>query len=297
MPLHTSGATAEGIRAILIKKLMEKFQLSLLFKIIGIGSASGLVYHDNKLYLISDNSTFLYEYNIPTENLNKIALVENAQDNIAKKDKPDFEAIGLKGTDLVLLGSGSTENRNMIFNYAIPTGKIQKNNIGVIYQKIKQAFTISDDELNIEGLIMNHDHIYFFQRGNSSKGKNAVIYSKDTPQNQQFEFVPIDLPKIKNVMATFTDAILVGEKIYFLASAEDTKSTYLDGEVLGSIIGRMDAKTFKVEITQQISNSNKFEGLTLYKQSANEIEFLLCEDTDSEVLESEIYLLKLAAEH
>jgi hypothetical protein len=54
-------------------------------------------------------------------------LVENAQDNIIKKDKPDFEAIALKGTDLVLLGSGSTENRNLIFNYAIPTGKIQKN--------------------------------------------------------------------------------------------------------------------------------------------------------------------------
>ena len=40
----------------------------------------------------------------------------------------------------MLLGSGSTENRNLIFNYAIPTGKIQKNNIGTIYQKIKQEF-------------------------------------------------------------------------------------------------------------------------------------------------------------
>lgn len=276
---------------------MEKIQLSLLFKIIGIGSASGLVYHEDKLYIISDNSTFLYEYSIPTENLNKIALVENAQDNIVKKDKPDFEAIALKGTDLVLLGSGSTENRNLIFNYAIPTGRIQKNNIGFIYQKIKQEFTISDEELNIEGLIMNNEQIYFFQRGNGLKGKNAVIFSKDTPQNQQFEYVSIDLPKIKNVTATFTDAILVEDKIYFLASAEDTASTYLDGEVLGSIIGRMDAKTLKVEFTQQISNTNKFEGLTLYKQSANEIEFLICEDTDSEILESNIYLLKLATEH
>lgn len=276
---------------------MEKIQLSLLFKIIGIGSASGLVYHEDKLYIISDNSTFLYEYSIPTENLNKIALVENAQDNIVKKDKPDFEAIALKGTDLVLLGSGSTENRNLIFNYAIPTGKIQKNNIGFIYQKIKQEFTISDEELNIEGLIMNNEQIYFFQRGNGLKGKNAVIFSKDTPQNQQFEYVSIDLPKIKNVTATFTDAILVEDKIYFLASAEDTASTYLDGEVLGSIIGRMDAKTLKIEFTQQISNTNKFEGLTLYKQSANEIEFLICEDTDSEILESNIYLLKLATEH
>ncbi len=272
---------------------MEKLQLSVLFKIIGIGSASGLVYHENNLYIISDNSTFLYEYSIPTEKLNKIALVENAQDNIIKKDKPDFEAIALKGTDLVILGSGSTENRNLIFNYAIPTGKIQKNNIGTIYQKIKHEFAIADDELNIEGLVMNQDHIYFFQRGNGIQGKNAVIFSKDTPQNQQFEYVPIDLPKIKNVPATFTDAILVEDKIYFLASAEDTESTYLDGEVLGSIIGRMDAKTLEVEFTQQISNTNKFEGLTLYKQSDNKIEFLLCEDTDSELLESNIYKLVL----
>ncbi|NNT72196.1 hypothetical protein HKT18_08230 [Flavobacterium sp. IMCC34852] len=272
---------------------MEKFQLSVLFKIIGIGSASGLVYHDDKLYLISDNSTFLYEYNIPTEKLNKIALTENAQDNIAKKDKPDFEAIAIKGTDLILLGSGSTENRNMIFNYAIPTGKIQKNNIGTIYQKIKQKFNISDDELNIEGLIMDHDHIYFFQRGNGAKGKNGIVYSKDVAKDQKFEYVPIDLPKIKNVPTTFTDAILVEDKIYFLASAEDTESTYLDGEVLGSIIGTIDLKTMTLTNSIQISDKNKFEGLTLYKQSEKEIEFLLCEDTDSEVLESDIYKLTL----
>ena len=54
---------------------MEKFQLSVLFKIIGIGSASGLVYHQDKLYIISDNSTFLYEYNILNKRLDKIALV------------------------------------------------------------------------------------------------------------------------------------------------------------------------------------------------------------------------------
>lgn len=270
---------------------MEKIQLTLLFKIIGLGSASGLVYHDEKLYLISDNSTFLYEYSIPTEKLNKIVLVENAQDNIAKKDKPDFEAIALKGNDLILLGSGSTEKRNLIFNYAIPNGKIQKNNIGSIYQKIKQEFNIAEDELNIEGLIMNQDHIYFFQRGNGAKGKNGIIFSKDVAKDQKFEYVTFDLPKIKNVPTTFTDAVLVNNTIYFLASAENTTSTYLDGEVLGSIIGTIDLKTMKLTGSVQISDKNKFEGLTLYKQTDNEIEFLLCEDTDSELLESNIYKL------
>jgi len=272
---------------------MEKFQLSLLFKIIGIGSASGLVYYEDNLFIISDNSTFLYEYNIPTEKLHKIALTENAQDNIAKKDKPDFEAIAQKGKELVLLGSGSTANRNRLLKYNMASKKIQERNFTDLYQKIKTQLDIKDDELNIEGLIITDKTIYLFQRGNGANSKNGIIYANDDAENQNFTFAPFVLPKIKNVETTFTDAILVNNKIWFLASAEDTASTYLDGEVLGSIIGRMDFKTLKVEFTQQISSTNKFEGLTLYKQAANEIEFLLCEDTDSEVLESNIYKLTL----
>jgi hypothetical protein len=272
---------------------MEKFQLSLLFKIIGIGSASGLVFHDDKLYLISDNSTFLYEYHIPTEKLNKIALVENAQDNIPKKDKPDFEAIALKGNDLILLGSGSTENRNRMVKFKTKSGKIKEKDITDVYLKIKRQFDISDEEFNIEGMILNQESLFLFQRGNGAQGKNGIILANNDTENFSATFTPFELPKIKNVPATFTDAILVEDKIYFLASAEDTESTYLDGEVLGSLIGRIDAKTLKVEFSQQISNTNKFEGLTLFKQSDNEIEFLLCEDTDSEVLESNIYKLTL----
>jgi len=277
---------------------MEKIQLSLLFKIIGIGSASGLVYHQDKLYLISDNSTFLYEYNIPTEKLNKIALTENAQDNIAKKDKPDFEAIAVKKNDLVLLGSGSTAKRNQAFLYNFhPEDEsyqdISKKDMSLLFQKIKDQLHFTDEELNIEGLVFNKKDIYLFQRGNGNSGKNGIIYVYDNKQEPKLAFTAFDLPKIKNVTTTFTDAILVGDKIWFLASAEDTTSTYLDGEVLGSIIGRIDLKTLTLEFTQQISSTNKFEGLTLYKQSEKEMEFLLCEDTDSEVLESNIYKLVL----
>lgn len=270
---------------------MEKFQLSLLFKIIGIGSASGLVYHEDKLYIISDSSTFLYEYTIPTEKLNKIALVENAQDNIAKKDKPDFEAIALKGNNIVIIGSGSTEKRNRIFKYRPTSGTIKESDLTDYYQRIKTELKITADELNIEGLIDHDKNVYFFQRGNGAVGKNGIIHAQGNHPDSPLTFIPIDLPKIKNVMATFTDAILVDDKIYFLASAEDTESTYLDGKVLGSIIGRIDLKTLKLEITQQISATHKFEGLTLYKQTADKIEFLLCEDTDSELLESNIYKL------
>lgn len=273
---------------------MENFQLTLLLKIAGIGSASGLLYQDDKIYIISDNSSYLYEYKMNEEKLNKIALTDNPQENISKKEKPDFEAITQKGNDIVILGSGSTENRNKIIQYKTSSNKIKTKDFTEMYKLIKSQLSINDDELNIEGLIVTDETIYFFQRGNGETGKNGIIYSKDVAGYANFKFVPFDLPKIKNVAPTFTDAILVEDKIYFLAAAEDTSSTYLDGEVLGSIIGLIDFKTLTLEKTIQITDKNKFEGLALYKKTETSIEFLLCEDTDTEVLETDIYKLVIS---
>ncbi|MGL2964865.1 DUF6929 family protein [Flavobacterium sp. RSB2_4_14] len=270
---------------------MEKIQLSILFKIIGIGSASGLVYHDDTIYVISDNSTYLYEYKIVEEKLNKIGLVSNPQENIIKKDKADFESITLKGNDLILLGSGSTEKRNQIFKFNINSKKVKEKSFAEFYKKIKSELNINEDELNIEGLITTDKTIYLFQRGNGGTSKNGIIYANDDPENPKFKFIPFELPKIKNIETSFTDAILVENKIYFLAAAEDTTSTYEDGEVLGSIIGTIDLETMKLENYFQISEKNKFEGLTLYKKTATHIELLLCEDNDTDVLETDIFKL------
>jgi hypothetical protein len=270
---------------------MEKFQLSVLFKIIGIGSASGLLYHNDLLFVISDNSTYLYEYNIPKEKLNKIPLVDYPQENISKKDKPDFESISFLENKLYILGSGSTENRNKVVRYKLTSKKLSQKDFSIIFQDIKKQLEIKDEELNIEGLIQQNNIMYLFQRGNGINSKNGIIYSNEDIENRVFKFVPFDLPKIRNVSSTFTDAILVDDKIYFLASSEDTTSTYDDGEVLGSIFGTIDLKTMKLINSIHISNKHKFEGLTLYKKTATHIELLLCEDNDSEVLETNIYKL------
>ena len=51
---------------------MDKFKLELFFQILGIGATSGLVFENDSLFLISDSSSFLYEYHLKTEKLNKI---------------------------------------------------------------------------------------------------------------------------------------------------------------------------------------------------------------------------------
>ncbi|MFV5684470.1 DUF6929 family protein [Flavobacterium sp. GB2R13] len=270
---------------------MEKITLELLFQINGIGSASGLIYRDDSLFIISDNSSFLYEYNIQEKELHKIKLFEKSQENIPKKDKFDFESITQKGNKFYLFGSGSTPNRNKRISYDLTSAAIEDKDLSAIYGKLKQTASISDADLNIEGSLFHNEKWHLFQRGNGAQSKNG-LFVLDKKEND-IRFFPIPLPKIQNIEATFTDAILVEDKIYFLAAAENTTSTYDDGEVLGSFIGALSFDTFEVAFTQKISATHKFEGLSLYTSSKENIEFLLCEDKDTEALETDIYKLTL----
>jgi hypothetical protein len=161
-----------------------------------------------------------------------------------------------------------------------------------LYQNIKSKLNISDEELNIEGALFFQETLYLFQRGNGTSSKNGII-RVNVNNNQQIDFTPVQLPKIKHVETTFTDAVLLENKIYFLAAAEDTLSTYEDGEVLGSIIGCIDVKTLKIDFSHQISQSQKFEGLSLFEKTSSNLVFLLCEDNDTEKLESTIYKLTI----
>lgn len=272
---------------------MEKFQLQVLFHIIGIGSASGILYHNDLLYIISDNSSYLYEYKLESNELNKIALVENPAESILKKDKPDFESITIEGNKLYLFGSGSTKQRVSLKTFHLSKKNVKEKDLTELYNKLKSQFQIQDDELNIEGAFYHNKKFFLFQRGNSKNAKNG-IFIIDKDKEIEIQFKEIELPKINTIQSSFTDAIIINETIYFLSSAENTLSTYDDGEVVGTFLGKMNFDTFSIEETILISNTNKFEGITFYKETESQIEFLLCEDNDTEVLESKIYKLTLS---
>ncbi|OUL63176.1 hypothetical protein [Flavobacterium sp. AJR] len=275
---------------------MEKFTLEILFQIIGIGSASGLIYQDNSLYIIGDNSGYLYEYNIDNSDLKKHEIITNPTENIAKNLKPDFESITHHNDTLYIFGSGSTDQRNKMVEFDVKSKtKITTNNLTDFYAVMQNFSGIKPEDFNLEGSIFDGENWYLFNRGNGKTNKNSIFTIHAKSLGDEFSLISVDykLPKIKGVRSSFTDAILVDNKIYFLATAEDTESTYADGEILGSFIGQIDLKTMKIDYTKKITSTNKFEGLTLYKKSNNQIEFLLCEDNDTELLETKIYKLTL----
>lgn len=275
---------------------MKKYSLELLFKIIGIGSASGLLYSDNTLLLIGDNSGFLYEYRMDNANLKSYPLIANPSENIPKSEKPDFESLTRYQDTLYIFGSGSTAKRNAMVEFdLIEKKKITTNNMTDLYAVLQRFGNIDPIDFNLEGAIFDGETWYLFNRGNGISNRNVLFSLQAKNLSDAFSLLSNEykLPKIKGVRSTFTDAVLVNDKLYFLATAENTKSTYDDGEVLGTLIGWIDLETMKIDFTKKISSVHKFEGLTVLKNSKEKIEFLLCEDKDSEALETAIYKLTL----
>jgi hypothetical protein len=274
---------------------MEKFTLEILFHIIGIGSASGLIHKDNSLFIIGDNSGFLYEYSIESKNLQRHQIIEKSSENIIKSEKPDFEAITHFGENLYVFGSGSTEKRNKMIQINTLEKEISTNDLTDLYA-VMQSFTeIKPEDFNIEGAIYTGEEWYLFNRGNGKSSKNTMFTIQGKNLVNEFNILSnsYKLPKTKGIRSSFTDAVAVEDKIYFLSTSEDTDSTYNDGKILGSFIGCIDTKTMKIDFTKKISDTHKFEGITVYQKNNDSIAFLLCEDKDTEVLETVIYKLKI----
>lgn len=257
----------------------------------GISAASGLFLKDNLLYVIGDNSGYLYEYHIKERRLNKIPLIPTlALENIPKVDKPDFEVVCHYDNVLYILGSGSTIKRNRMIEYQLETEKLIEHDLLPLYTAMKKAHAIDDDNLNIEGAIFTGNQWFLFNRGNGNAMKNGVFIIKgsDLANAKSADFTAIALPQ-----GSFTDAVLHENQIYFIAAAEDTTSTYDDGKILGSYIGSLDVTTLKLNTIKKISDHQKFEGITFYPQYDSKLEFLICEDADMESSDTIIYKVTL----
>ncbi|WP_426326164.1 DUF6929 family protein [Pedobacter sp. R-06] len=276
---------------------MHSTTLEVFAEIDGIGAASGLFLHEDLLYIIGDNSGYLNEYNIKTKKLRKIQILSaqtfNQLENIPKPLKPDFEILCQHGDKLYILGSGSTPKRNLMIEFDPKTQKVFQKDLTETYSLLKSISKTDDQNFNLEGAIFTGNEWLLFNRGNGIDAKNGIftIRGADLAKTKQAEFKLFKLPNIDHVESSFTDAALVKSEIFFIATAEDTKSTYADGEILGSFIGSINLQTLKLTFSHKISGKHKFEGITLMNQSEQSTTFLLCEDRDSEELKTVIYKL------
>ncbi len=275
---------------------MKDFLLEVAFTIAGIGAASGLVFKNDRLYLISDTSNYLYQYSITSQRLYKTLLTDSAppHEQLSKDTKSDFEAIFSDEDRLVILGSGSDTGsvRNQQFSIPIHAKKyrIKELDMRPLYQHLQKKYQIGTDNFNIEGALRYKNQLLLFNRGNGLLGFNGIF--RLTPGLDTI-FIPVPLPALNDTPAGFSDAVRVRDTIYFTAVAESQPSVYHDGTIKGTYLGIMHLPEFEVEQLIVLSDTSKFEGITLFSEDSQSVHFLLCEDRDSHSQESVIYHLKI----
>ena len=262
---------------------MKKYILQTWLKIAGISAVSGLGYEDNKLQLVADNTNALYEYFIANDSLVSYSLDGNSIQTQPKETKYDFEALTKWDNTWYAFSSGSTINRNTSFQFNKFSKYATPINLSDLYHEMKNFSGLDDGNFNIEAVSPYKEDWLFLNRGNGSKNANYifVVQGKNLTDDFNMYYFEFELPKIKNIPTGFSDAVVVNNTLFFIASAEASKnSTYLDGQIAGSIFGAIDLKKMDLLYTTQISDTDKFEGLTIINQSKKEITFALAADND-----------------
>lgn len=274
---------------------MRKYNLIKYLKILGLSTVSALTYQNDVISLIADDSNVLYEYNTKYDELNKITLSEGELENLSKADKLDFESMVDSDKSMYIFGSGSKPNREKAVYINKEKNTVETLNLNYLFDSMKSFAEISDSDLNIEGVASSNNEWYFFNRGNGPGNKNIIFTVQGNNLVDDFNlfFNEFELPKINNVSTGFSDGIVIKNKFYFLATAENSNSTYADGKIGGTLFGCINLKKMKLEYTQVISTTNKFEGIALYSLKGKNAVFLLGEDDDVQKKETEIYKLEI----
>lgn len=175
-----------------------------------------------------------------------------------KRHKLDLEAcVVVPGPVLLAFGSGSTERRESIV-VARDLGTspdVRTVHAPAFYAALRETTAFSGSELNVEGVARVGDQLRLFNRGNGApRGElrpvDATIdLSIDAllshlldggPVPSLANVTPYDLGAIDGVRLGFTDAVTVGERVFYLAAAEASPDAYHDGPVTGVAIGVID---------------------------------------------------------
>ncbi len=270
-----------------------------------IYAASGIVEHQNKFFMISDDELSIFQLKESDKNLTPFTLSKqqlSAIPKIRKKFKPDFEALVTLNEKqwppngaLVVWPSGSSHQR--MIAVIIPftkTGDLAPP-LPVDISGLTEILSQSVRDLNIEGLMIDGSKILLIQRGNSAKNKSGIFEVDLAPWIEGLKtnkwkvtasFKKIKLGKLAGITLTLSDLIATPYGLIGLAAAEDSKTTVSDGHVEGTVL--LKVKDNKATILGKFAPKKKFEGLVA-RPVKDGLDLFLVDDGDSAEVPSYLY--------
>jgi hypothetical protein len=282
-----------------------------------ISSASGLVRHKKFAYVVADDELhlgiFAAEGLQPDEPLRLLPGKLARDIDKRKKEKPDFEVLAeLPATAnvphgaLLILGSGSRANRDIGLLMALTdTGKLHRDrslqlDLSALYTALQREFS----GVNIEGAVVQNEHLLLLQRGNKGLQTNAIVRLDLSILMHEIELGTVSesslrdvrsyvLGELSDVPLCFSDATCLPDgRLLALAVAEDTDDAYVDGAVVGSALCQFDRNNQLQTITP-LDLPVKAEGIAVWSLADKTLGFVT--DADNPDIPAALYLAEFDA--
>lgn len=292
----------ETVQDLKLKQALEKGRGSF------VASASGLASVDGRLYTVADDDDAIFE--IEKDASLKVVwrgLDLPADNKPRKKLKPDFESLAaLDAQDWKPYGalvawpsaSGPNRNRAVVLPFK-KNGKFsggKKVDIAPLADKLKKE----EKFLNMEGLFLRGENVFFVQRGNAPGARSglfkmsksawlAAMHSGDWAAAQT-SFEKWDLGEWAGVPLALAEVQVTADGLLALATGEQTDGNLQDGNVSGTLLVRLEDRGI-VKRLGAFPRGMKLEGFVV---EAGGQSLLLVDDADQVTTPSRLYRARLA---
>ncbi|NOY51372.1 MAG: hypothetical protein GXO88_12540 [Chlorobi bacterium] len=275
--------------------------------LLNLPSASGVEIIEGDIYVIGDDSPYLFKLDEDFNIVDRFLLSGNKKtvnNRVPKPIKSDFESIALYKDQngnafLSVLSSGSKfKTRDTLHVFSLSEKRIiASKNIRPLFEAIrKKADFSTDDEINIEAFAIGREKVFLMQRGNNNTNILVVInrggfmnyiFKTNSPL-PEIDVRSFRLPSLENTTAGFSGACLLPDesRLIFVASLEATSNSYDDGEILGSYVGalKLDSNENNIETVLLGKGDNavktKLEGVAVKSYENNTFQIVAVSDND-----------------
>ena len=277
-----------------------------------VSAASGLLHVYDNFYVIDDDSMSLACFpDAADQGGQRYRLLDGALPHHPadrKKSKPDLESICFLEPEMfppfgaiLAVPSGSKANR-MRGALAIFTkpGLLAAKALPIDFSPLFLELTKRFSDLNIEGCVIANGQLHLLQRGNGPTQQNALVRLNLEPALQsiksQQSLEPsvllsareMALGALRGVNLSFTDsACIKATETWFLAVAEDIRSTYEDGRYCGAVLGCFNQRD-EIIFQEELLCPEKPEGICLLHGGERPL-FVVVTDADDPLRPSIMY--------
>lgn len=215
-------------------------------------SGSGIEYFNERLYIVGDDAKDILVLDKKWRKETSIPLFDSAELRIPKKIKADLEASTIieinKIPRLLLLGSGSTLNRNRAILVNLDDHLKEEMDITGFYNQIKDEL----EHVNIESSAVILGKLLMGNRGNLTSPENTIIVTDidfwKHPEKAAWNKVIFDLPDTEGKVLGLSGMTYSHKNDWLICtmSTEATANSFDDGAIGDSYLAIVENASRKI---------------------------------------------------